>query len=81
MDKLAKALRKLSAGERAAVRKILGQVVAQQVDNLDVKKLKGHRDIFRVRKGHLRIIYRIAPDGNTYILAIERRSESTYRAF
>ena len=46
--------------------------------NFDVKKLRGRDDVFRARKGNLRIIFRKNKDGEIYILALERRSETTY---
>jgi len=50
--------------------------------NIDenIKKLKGREDIFRVRKGNLRIIYRIEKE-EIFILTVERRSEKTYRDY
>lgn len=78
MDKIAKALRKLTRGERRRVKEILRQLNSRNIDGLDVKKLKGREDIFRARKGDIRIIYRLIKKG-IYILAIERRSEKTYK--
>ena len=46
----------------------------------NIKKLKGREDIFRVRKGNLRIIYRIEKE-EIFILTVERRSEKTYRDY
>ena len=45
---------------------------------LDLKKLKGRNDIYRIRKGKIRIIYRV-DNKQIYLLAIERRSENTYK--
>lgn len=81
MDRIAKALKKLSTKEREALKTILENIVAKNLDGLDIKKLKGHEHIYRVRKGDIRVIYRVADDGTTKILAIERRSNTTYRNF
>lgn len=81
MDRIAKALKKLSAKEREALKTILKHIVTKNLERLDIKKLKGHESIYRVRKGDLRIIYRITASGATMILAIERRSDTTYRDF
>lgn len=80
MDKIGKVLRKLTAKEQRQIKEILIRLQAGFFKNLDVKKLKGHEDIFRVRKGTLRIIYRLK-DGEAFLLAIERRSEKTYKNF
>ena len=78
MDKIEKALQKLTRRERAQVKRILQKISASDLGGLDVKKLKGRKDIFRVRVGMIRIIYQTRK-GRVFILAIERRSETTYR--
>lgn len=80
MDRIAKELRKLSADERMAVRLLLVRIYRGDLFGLDVKKLVGRSDIYRVRKGRVRIIYRQSSD-HIFILTIERRSEKTYRDF
>jgi len=78
MDKITKAVKKLTAKERQVVKRILTQLANSNTTGLDIKKLVARDDIFRVRKGDIRIIYRHT-SGSVFILAIERRSESTYR--
>ena len=80
MDKIEKALKKLSAKEREVVEEILKRIKSNDVQNLELKKLRGVDDIFRIRKGDIRIIYKKTKD-QIFILAIERRSEKTYRDF
>lgn len=46
-------------------------------DDLDVKKLKGKINIFRVRKGKFRIIYHIMKNSIS-IISLEKRSDHTY---
>ena len=79
MDKIEKALRRLTPKERRWVREILQKLSLNDTAALDVKKLKGRDDIFRVRKGDIRIIYRKSKDQKIFILAIERKREDTYR--
>lgn len=81
MDKISKALKKLSAKERNNVKKILLLISAGNFKGLRIKKLRGRKDIFRARKGKVRIIYRVEKSGSIFVLAIERRSEKTYRKF
>ena len=57
VDKVQKALDKLTAKERTAVKEVLSLLENRQLENLDIKKLKGKDDIFRARKGNIRIIY------------------------
>lgn len=79
MDKIRKALKKLSVKEQVQVKDILKRVYRQQLANLDIKKLKGREDIFRIRKGDIRIIYRKDKEGKIFLLAIERRTDTTYK--
>lgn len=82
-------MKKLTAKERRRVKTLLSHLHSGDWKSLDIKKLKGREDIFRARKGNIRIIYRIkdreiyfgAKRRNklVYILKIERRGESTYR--
>jgi mRNA-degrading endonuclease RelE of RelBE toxin-antitoxin system len=78
MDKIQKALKKLSPIEREKIKAILSKLNRGKLEGLEILQLQGHRDIFRVRKGNLRIIFR--REGNDIrILAIERRNEATYK--
>jgi len=77
MDKIDKFLRKIPGNVRRDIFKILGLIKEGKIDNLDIKKLKGKNDIFRVRKGDIRIIYRVVDD-KIYILAIEKKGDNTY---
>lgn len=79
MDRLEKALKKLTAAERKQVRNILNKLKSGDLRNLDIKKLKDRKDIYRARKGNLRVIYKIGAGKKISILAIERRSKRTYK--
>lgn len=57
MDKIAKALGKLSEEERKQLKGLLLAIKVGNLKKLDLKKLKGRDNIFRVRKGKLRIIF------------------------
>lgn len=80
MDKNQKFLKRLSSKEFANLEKVLQKIHNQQTDGLDIKKLSGHTDVFRVRVGDIRIIF-LANRTSTDILEISRRSEETYHNF
>ena len=80
MDKIEKVLNKLSAKEKKRVKEILFQINEGNFQKLDLKKLKDRDDIFRVRKGSIRIIFR-KKNNDVRVLSIERRSTTTYRKF
>ena len=79
MDKIAKALNRLTSKERLIIKTILLKIKDRKFYGLDIKKLKGRSDIFRIRKGKIRIIYRLDKIGQVYILTIERKSDKTYK--
>lgn len=78
VDKIQKALSRFSAKEKDWVNNLLLQIKNKKMDSLDFKKLKGRDDVYRVRKGNIRIIYRVDED-EIYLLAIERKNEGTYK--
>lgn len=78
MDRVSKSLRKLDPKTRAEIETVISQIIRREFSGLDIKKLKGASRVFRVRVGPIRIVY--VDDGITVtVLAIERRSEKTYR--
>jgi len=79
MDKIQKALRKLRPKERHAVKLILQKIATGALAGMDLQKLKGRHDIYRIRKGSIRIIYHVSPNNQIFILAIERRDDTTYK--
>jgi mRNA-degrading endonuclease RelE of RelBE toxin-antitoxin system len=79
MDKIKKVLEKLTAKERKKIKGILIEIKNHRFKGLDIKKLKGRDDIFRVRKGQIRVVYRIDEKGGVFILTIERRNDTTYK--
>lgn len=80
MDKIEKALQKLSDRERSLVKGLLTKLNSDNTKGLNIAKLKGHESIFRLRKARLRIIFRVK-DGSIYLLKIDRRSDTTYNEF
>lgn len=78
MDKIDKALSKLTFKEKERIRNVIKALQLGRFDNLDIKKLKGSQDIFRVRKGGLRIVYQLL-GRRIVILKIDKRKEDTYK--
>lgn len=79
-DPIAKFLAKVTEKEKIILSVIIWNILSDKLEGLNAKKLVGSKDIFRVRKGKFRIIYkRTATD--CIIMSIERRSEKTYKDF
>ena len=79
MDKIQKALQKLSEKERLWVKEIIEQIISGNSYGLNIKKLKDKDDFFRVRRGDIRIIYRLDRNNQVIIISIDRRNEDTYK--
>lgn len=77
MNKLQKFLSKLNPREKSAAEDLIARVISQNFFGLNVKKLKGENNLFRVRKGDIRIIY-FHNDKTVSILEMERRNDNTY---
>ena len=79
MDRISKLLGKLTLKESARLKELLVQIQKGDIAALDIKKLKGRNDLFRARKGNMRVIFRISDKNSIFIIALEKRSEKTYK--
>lgn len=80
MDAIKKALAKLPKKYQAIFDLLIYRLTARDFLGLDLVKLKGHKDVYRVKQGKLRIIFRMDGD-RLLILEVGLRSEKTYRNF
>ncbi|HBB38261.1 MAG: Addiction module toxin, RelE/StbE family [Candidatus Magasanikbacteria bacterium GW2011_GWD2_43_18] len=77
VDEIDKALAKLTAKKRQVIKDILSRIMREETDGMDIKKLKGRTDIYRVRKGNMRILFQKSNEG-IRVLAVEKRNDNTY---
>lgn len=77
MDKIKKAIKKFRKSERVIIKEIMSAIERGDISNLDVKKLKGYDNLFRARKGKLRIIFQML-DNENILVAVSRRNDHTY---
>lgn len=80
MDRIEKFLRKLTEKERDTIETAIAALYSKSTASLDIKKLKGFDDIFRVRIGRIRIIFRKSSD-DVEILEVSHRDENTYKSY
>lgn len=80
MDKNQKFIKKLSGPEQERIIIAIEKILAGETSKLDIKKLVGHQDLFRVRVGSMRIIFISNRHENT-IIEMGRRSDTTYRDY
>lgn len=79
MENLDRKLKKFSPKERTEIEYLTEKILNRELDGLNCKKLKGLKNLFRVRKGRIRIIFEIRGDKESRIFAVERRREDTYK--
>jgi len=80
-DKIAKLLAKIPPKQLSVIRSVIAQILASNFEGLDIKVMKGDKNVFRVRTGNYRIIFIVQPSSGPKIISISRRSEKTYRDF
>jgi mRNA-degrading endonuclease RelE of RelBE toxin-antitoxin system len=78
MPNLKKLLCKFDEEERRIIELLIEKIISLDWEDLNIKKLRGYQDIFRVRKGKIRIIFS-KDKKEICIISIERRCENTYK--
>lgn len=78
MDDQTKFVKSLSPKDRARIAETVAKILAGNLDDLDIKKLKGYEDLFRVRVGAFRIICERRPVHGFVILEVTRKNDTTY---
>jgi len=81
MDKINKALLKLPSKQRQKLIQAFSLVIMGKVEGLNIKKLKGHTDLYRLRIGDTRLIYRHVSGKKPTVMYIGKRDDQTYRDF
>ncbi len=72
-----KFLKRLSRKELKRVLKVIDDIEKGNTKKLDIKRLSGHKNIYRVRVGDIRILF-ISSKTEYRLISIERRSDTTY---
>lgn len=77
MNKLDKFIYKLDKKTREIVGKVIVLIISRDFSMLDLKKLKGSENRYRIRVGRIRIIFDKTRNGNK-IQDISFRNDNTY---
>jgi mRNA-degrading endonuclease RelE of RelBE toxin-antitoxin system len=80
-DKIKKFLRKLSKKQLAFLLPFVSRVEANDLMGLDIKQLKGQKDMYRLRVGRYRIIFCRISDKENEIVLVGLRDDQTYRDY
>jgi len=78
MPRLEKLLSKFGKEERETIESLIEALVSLKWRGLDIKKLRGYKNFFRLRKGEIRIIFSRV-ENNVSIFDIGHRREDTYK--
>jgi mRNA interferase RelE/StbE len=81
MDKIDKALLKLTSKQRSQLLEKFQLICAGQTKGLDVKKMKGSSDLYRLRVGRIRLIYKHEENSLPIVVFIGMRDDKTYKDF
>ncbi len=73
-----KFLRKLGDKDYARVMQAIAHIMAREYDKLDTKPLVGHKNMFRVRVGRVRIIF-VDKGDDPEVMSILNRDDKTYK--
>jgi len=79
MDKINKFLWKLNKKERTVMLRIFEDILRLNLDNYDIKPLKGLNGAYRLRKGNIRIVF-VKNEGQGIIVDIDYRKD-IYKKF
>lgn len=80
MDRTKKFLKKLPDTQQDEIDEILYKIERGEIRGLDIKKLKGHQNLYRVRVGSIRIVFS-KEDGGPNVIFVGRRGDSKYSRF
>lgn len=78
MDKLRKHLKRLSKKDQLRILKLIILIKENQLKGLDLRKIAGNRNLYRVRSGKLRVIFEKREDQNK-IIKMDERDDQTYK--
>jgi mRNA-degrading endonuclease RelE of RelBE toxin-antitoxin system len=76
-SELEKFLAKITEKEKVVILGVIEKILSKDFKGLDLKKLSGYEDVFRVRKGNFRIIFKITKT-DVKIIFVNKRKDTTY---
>jgi mRNA-degrading endonuclease RelE of RelBE toxin-antitoxin system len=79
VDRMSKNLAKFPRDDRTSLLALMKRIEKNDLEGLQIKKLSGHENAYRVKKGDFRIIFSKRTSQENVLIAVERRSESTYK--
>ena len=81
MQKINKFLNSLTEKERESIEVLVARLYNNDLAGLNVKKLKGSLNMYRVRKGDFRIVFSYTSNNSIKIEFVGRRNDNTYKKY
>jgi mRNA-degrading endonuclease RelE of RelBE toxin-antitoxin system len=78
MDRISKTILRLSKEDAIKAREIVSRIILNDLQGLNVKKLKGFKNLFRIRFGVVRIVFEDLGEVKK-IIFVGKRSDNTYK--
>lgn len=76
VDAITKFIRKLSPKQKKRLREVLKKISRDELQGLDIRQLKGHKDWYRCRVGKIRIVFVKTGSGQPVIYQITYRDKA-----
>ena len=77
MNKWLKYVKRLRKKEQIRLLETVGSIMNGQIKTLDIKKLCGYLNLYRVRVGRYRIVFEVQGEQNA-IIKIDNKDDHTY---
>ena len=77
MNKILKSLIKFSSKERKNAEDDIACITGRKFENLNIKKLKGFENLYRSRRGRVRIVFSLNPT-DVKIIKVDKKNDNTY---
>lgn len=81
MDKIDKTLLRIPDRHRRKILTTSKQIRTGKLEGLNLKKLRGSKDLFRVRVGKYRVIIQVRSGNNPVIIDVSKRDDRTYKGY
>jgi mRNA-degrading endonuclease RelE of RelBE toxin-antitoxin system len=79
-DSIAKFLAKLPSAQVELLLSLVRRLTVRDYYGLDVKQLKGQQNMYRLRKGRVRIVF-YQDESSFRLVSVSNRDDQTYRDF
>lgn len=77
-DKILKYINKISVKDKLKLLEVIRVLEIGDLSNVEYIKLSGEDNLYRIRVGNHRVIFKKISEGKYIVLSIKKRDENTY---